>query len=645
MRTGAGVATSTGAGGEHHSIPLDHEGTFPGGRIQYRYELLPRDRRVQRRARGGLRGSPREQLTTTQSTGPGPSPRTCGTRAATYDSTQFCLYLDGVLNGTCTATTQTPRSDSIQAPAIGTASDSTGALAGFFAGRVDEVRIRTVARTPAQIQALDELRAHLGHRPDRSLGRERGRRHVRRRLGGRHQRHHHRWTDVGLGAPALDGVPSLREPGVAPGRGERRRPPRHVRDSLTARSTRSSRWSCGSCAPAPGWVPRRATGATPTDPADHEGPRRGRGLERRHELLPRHRHGERRARGGLRGPAGRQYNHPFNGTGAVPRTCGTTRPRPTTARVLAVSRRGAQRHLTAVNQPPRGDSIQPPAIGTAWTRLACRRLLHGRVDEARIWNVARTAAQIQATKDPSSTRHRPDRPLGHERGAGTTAGGSAGAATARHGGPTWVAGAPARDAPLPPGPACSSTARPSTSRSARRRASGLPPSRSRPGSSGPAPASGPHGHGRHPSAVPLMTKGRAESDGSNVDMNYFLGIDNDNVLVVDFEEGAGQTHTGSEPPVTGTTASRATSGTTRPRPTTGRAADLPRRRSTARWRRREPPPRRIHPARGARHRDELHRRASGFFAGVLDEARIWNVARTDAQIADSMNASSPAGPA
>src|SRR6185295_18749034 len=39
-------------------------------------------------------------------------------------------------------------------------------------------------------------------------------------------------------------------------------------------------------------------------------------------------------------------------------------------------------------------------------------------------------------------------------------------------------------------------------------------------------------------AVPLVAKGRAEVDGSNRDMNYFLGIDGSGRLVADFEEGA-----------------------------------------------------------------------------------------------------------
>ncbi|MEY2880569.1 MAG: Leukotoxin, partial [Verrucomicrobiota bacterium] len=36
-------------------------------------------------------------------------------------------------------------------------------------------------------------------------------------------------------------------------------------------------------------------------------------------------------------------------------------------------------------------------------------------------------------------------------------------------------------------------------------------------------------------AIPLVTKGRGEADGSNLDCNYFLGIDADGHLVADFE--------------------------------------------------------------------------------------------------------------
>ena len=55
-------------------------------------------------------------------------------------------------------------------------------------------------------------------------------------------------------------------------------------------------------------------------------------------------------------------------------------------------------------------------------------------------------------------------------------------------------------------------------------------------------------------AVPLLAKGRGEANGSNRDINYFLGIrPSDNVLVADFEEGANGTMPGLNHPITGVT--------------------------------------------------------------------------------------------
>ena len=55
-------------------------------------------------------------------------------------------------------------------------------------------------------------------------------------------------------------------------------------------------------------------------------------------------------------------------------------------------------------------------------------------------------------------------------------------------------------------------------------------------------------------AIPLITKGRGESENSNVDMNYFLGIrQSDGVLVADFEEGAAGSNPGLNHPVIGVT--------------------------------------------------------------------------------------------
>ncbi len=55
-------------------------------------------------------------------------------------------------------------------------------------------------------------------------------------------------------------------------------------------------------------------------------------------------------------------------------------------------------------------------------------------------------------------------------------------------------------------------------------------------------------------AIPLVAKGRAEVDGTNQDMNYFLGIRaSDGVLVADFEEGATGASPGLNHPIAGVT--------------------------------------------------------------------------------------------
>ena len=59
------------------------------------------------------------------------------------------------------------------------------------------------------------------------------------------------------------------------------------------------------------------------------------------------------------------------------------------------------------------------------------------------------------------------------------------------------------------------------------------------------------GAGGITNAIPLLTKGRAEADGSNLDMNYFLGLNGTTgVLVADFEDMA----TGLNHPISGVTA-------------------------------------------------------------------------------------------
>src|SRR6266542_3458792 len=62
------------------------------------------------------------------------------------------------------------------------------------------------------------------------------------------------------------------------------------------------------------------------------------------------------------------------------------------------------------------------------------------------------------------------------------------------------------------------------------------------------------GSGGIASAGPLVPKGRAAAEGSNVDMNYFLGIDATSAkLVADFEEGLGGGTLGLNHPVSANT--------------------------------------------------------------------------------------------
>ena len=69
--------------------------------------------------------------------------------------------------------------------------------------------------------------------------------------------------------------------------------------------------------------------------------------------------------------------------------------------------------------------------------------------------------------------------------------------------------------------------------------------------------------------VPLVTKGRDDgTNGTNLDLNYFLGLSG-NVLAADFEEGAAGPVPGLNHPLTGTTRDCAQHRGTTPRsPTT-----------------------------------------------------------------------------
>ncbi|MCB9592548.1 MAG: metallophosphoesterase [Sandaracinaceae bacterium] len=70
--------------------------------------------------------------------------------AVTYDGATWRLFVDGALD-VQRRVDATPRADSIQHFGIGTTFNSMGAPAGYFAGRIDEVRVFDHARTEAEI--------------------------------------------------------------------------------------------------------------------------------------------------------------------------------------------------------------------------------------------------------------------------------------------------------------------------------------------------------------------------------------------------------------------------------------------------------------------------------------------------------------
>ena len=143
------------------------------------------------------------------------------------------------------------------------------------------------------------------------------------------------------------------------------------------------------------------------------------------------------------------------------------------------------------------------------------------------------------------------------------------------------------------------------------------------------------GTGGIASAIPLIAKGRAEGETAAQDINYFLGIDaTSGKLVADFEEGAGGSSPSANHPITGTTAIPIGSAWHHAAATYNGAAwnlyldgaldgtlavNQPANAATTSL-----------TAVGSAL--TTTGTAAGFFAGVVDEVRIWNSARTLAQI-------------
>lgn len=148
------------------------------------------------------------------------------------------------------------------------------------------------------------------------------------------------------------------------------------------------------------------------------------------------------------------------------------------------------------------------------------------------------------------------------------------------------------------------------------------------------------GTGGVTAAIPLVTKGTSEGDGSNIDCNYFMGINTSgNKLCADFEEGAGGTSPGLNHPISGTTtivnnvwyhAAATYDGTTWKLYLNGileatLAVNQPCQNLSIQ-----------HSALGASIRSN-GTTIQGFFAGAIDEARVWNTARTITAIQSTIN--------
>ena len=152
-----------------------------------------------------------------------------------------------------------------------------------------------------------------------------------------------------------------------------------------------------------------------------------------------------------------------------------------------------------------------------------------------------------------------------------------------------------------------------------------------------------HCSGGITSAIPLITKGRAEAETAAADVNYFFGIDaSSGKLVADFEEAQvaqGGTTPGLNHPITGTAVIAADStwhhaaatydgttwnlyldGSLDGTLSVGRPANALTNSLTS-----------VGSAR------TTAGTAAGFFAGVVDEVRIWNMARSPAQINATKN--------
>src|SRR5215211_3596090 len=139
-RTGAGVGTGTGSGGITSAIPLISKGRAEAetpANLNMNY-FLGIDA-----TSGRLVADFEDSATGGNHPVAGQTPVSSNLwhhAAASFDGSHWRLYLDGVLEAKL-AVAATPEASSIQHAALGSALNSSGVPAGFFAGQLDEARI------------------------------------------------------------------------------------------------------------------------------------------------------------------------------------------------------------------------------------------------------------------------------------------------------------------------------------------------------------------------------------------------------------------------------------------------------------------------------------------------------------------------
>ncbi len=297
-----------------------------------------------------------------------------------------------------------------------------------------------------------------------------------------------------------------------------------------------------------------------------------------------------------------------------------------------------------VTATPEASSIQHFGLATSITSTGQRKgYFQGELDEVRVWDHARSPAQIGSSFDQEITAAAGlVASFGLNEGVGTVAGDQAGDDVS---GVIYNAGWVDGFSPAPPPPTSSDRALdfdgtndyvtfgdPSSLDLAQFtvetwfKREGV----------GTATTTG---TGGIPDALPLLTHGAPQAEGSNVDMDWFLGLDQSSgVLVADLEQGVGGTGTlGANHPVSGVTpvtdtdwhhAAATYDGTWRlyldGQLDRTLAVNQPTRSDTTQL-------------AALATALESTGEANGFFAGALDEARVWNRALSAAEIAGNMD--------